>query len=59
MAGSRAQPLATVRGEPAIQAAFLRPDARYTSYLVRVASLDQGLVRMVLHPGLKVPGGSG
>jgi len=53
------QPLVTIHGEPAIQAAFLRPDAQHTSYLVGVASLDQKLVKMVLHPGSQVPGGSG
>jgi len=53
------QPLAAVRGKPAIQAAFLRPDAQHTSYLVGVALLDQTLVKMVLHPGFQVPGGSG
>ena len=53
------QPLVAVRGKPAIQAAFLRPDAQHTSYLVGVALLDQTLVKMVLHPGFQVPGGSG
>jgi Phosphodiester glycosidase len=53
------QPLMSVRGKPAILAAFLRPDAQHTSYLVGVAWLDQRLVRLVLHPGLRVPGGSG
>lgn len=53
------QPLISVRGQPAIRAAFVRPDARHTSYLVGVAWLDQRLLRMVLHPGTQVPGGSG
>jgi hypothetical protein len=53
------QTLVTVQGRPAIQAAFLRPDAQHISYLVGVASLDQKLVRMVLHPGFQVPGGTG
>ncbi len=53
------QTLVSLNGEPAIQAAFLRPDAQHTSYLVGVALLDQKLVRMVLHPGYQVPGGSG
>jgi hypothetical protein len=53
------QTLATVHGKPAIQAAFVRPDAQHTSYLVGVASLDQRLVKMVLHPGFQVPGGTG
>ncbi|MGV8965802.1 MAG: phosphodiester glycosidase family protein [Cellulomonas sp.] len=53
------QPLVTVKGRPAIQAAFLRPDAAHTSYLVGVALLDQKLVTMVLHPGTQVPGSTG
>jgi Phosphodiester glycosidase len=53
------QPLVLVQGKPAIQAAFLRPDAQHTSYLVGVAVLDQKLVKMVLHPGFQVPGGTG
>ena len=50
------QPLVSFGGEPAILAAFLRPDAKHTSYLVGVASINQKLVRMELHPGYKVPG---
>jgi Phosphodiester glycosidase len=53
------QPLISIHGNPAIRAAFLRPDGQHTSYLVGVAWLDQKLVRMVLHPGYNVPGGSG
>ena len=53
------QPLVTVHGKPAIQAAFVRPDAQHTSYLTGVALLDQKLVKLVLHPGSKVPGGTG
>jgi len=53
------QTLVSLRGQPAIRAAFLRPDAQHTSYLVGVAWLDQKLVKMVLHPGYSVPGGSG
>jgi hypothetical protein len=52
------QPLISVHGKPAIRAAFLRPDAQHTSYLVGVAWLDQKLVKLVLHPGFTVPGGS-
>jgi Phosphodiester glycosidase len=50
------QSLLNLHGQPAIQAAFLRPDAEHTSYLVGVAWLNQKLVKMVLHPGYKVPG---
>ena len=53
------QTLVSLHGQPAIQAAFLRPDATHTSYLVGVAWLNQKLVKMVLHPGFSVPGGSG
>jgi hypothetical protein len=52
------QSLLNLHGLPAIQAAFLRPDAQHTSYLVGVAWLNQKLVKMVLHPGFRVPGGS-
>lgn len=53
------QPLVSLHGEPAIQAAFLRPDAQHTSYLVGVALLNQNLVTMTLHPGYRVPGDAG
>jgi len=53
------QPLISIHGKPAVRAAFLRPDGQHTSYLVGVAWLDQKLVKMVLHPGFKVPGGTG
>jgi hypothetical protein len=53
------QSLVSLHGKPAIQAAFLRPDAKHTSYLVGVALMDQKLVRMTLHPGYRVPGDSG
>jgi len=53
------QTLVSLHGQPAIRAAFLRPDGQHTSYLVGVAWLNQKLVKMVLHPGFSVPGGSG
>ena len=53
------QTLTSVHGQPAIRAAFLRPDAQHTSYMVGVAWLNQKLVKLVLHPGYTVPGGSG
>ena len=52
------QRLVSLNGEPAIRAAFLRPDAQHTSYLVGVASINQKLVKMQLYPGYKVPGNS-
>src|SRR5665647_3262990 len=53
------QPLISVHGKPAVLAAFLRPDSQHTSYLIGVAWLDQRLVKLVLHPGFRVPGDSG
>ncbi|MEP7193644.1 MAG: phosphodiester glycosidase family protein [Actinomycetota bacterium] len=53
------QSLLSLHGQPAIEAAFLRPDSQHTSYLVGVAWVNQKLVKMVLHPGYKVPGASG
>jgi hypothetical protein len=53
------QSLVSLHGQPAIRAAFLRPDSQHTSYLVGVALLNQKLVKMVLHPGYRVPGTSG
>lgn len=53
------QTLQSVRGRPAIRATFLRPDPQHTSYLAGIAHMDQTLVRLVLHPGLNQPGGTG
>lgn len=53
------QTLSSVGGRPAVQAAFLRPDALHTSYLAGVARLDQNLLRLAYHPGSQVPGGRG
>ncbi len=55
----RWQTLVSVRGHAAIRAAFLRPDVQHTSYLAGIAQMDQTLVRLVLHPGLNQPGGTG
>ena len=52
------QSLVSLRGKPAIRAAFLRPDSQHTSYLVGVAWLNQKLVKLALHPGFRVPGDS-
>lgn len=49
--------LATVRGRPAMQEAFLRPDAVHTSYTAGVVWMDTSLLRFVLHPGTQEPGG--
>jgi hypothetical protein len=53
------QSLVSVHGQPAIRAAFLRPDSEHTSYLVGVTWMNQNLVKMALHPGYKVPGAVG
>ena len=53
------QSLVSLHGQPAIRAAFLRPDSQHTSYLVGVTWLNQNLVKVVLHPGYQVPGTSG
>lgn len=53
------QPLVSVHGKPAILAEFLRPDAQHARSPIGVAWLDQKLVRLDLHPGYGVPGGSG
>lgn len=50
------QTLANVHGQPAIRAAFLRPDSQHTSYLVGVIWMNQNLVKTTLHPGYTVPG---
>jgi hypothetical protein len=44
-----------VRGRPAVQLAYLRPDRVHTSYLTAVLVLDQSLVRFVQHPGYVEP----
>ena len=46
----------TVDGRPAVQEAFLRPDAVHTAYTAGLAWLDQSVVRFVLHPGTEQPG---
>ena len=53
------QPLVILHGQTAVRAAFLRPDAQFTSARVGVAWVNQRLVTVVLHPGDTTPGGSG
>ncbi len=48
--------LAQVDGVDALQAAFVRPDAQHTSYVVAVASMDPRVLRFQLHPGNTDPG---
>jgi hypothetical protein len=51
------QVVRTVRGRPAVQVAFLRPDDQHTSYVAGVLRMDPSLVRGELHPGAVDPGG--
>lgn len=51
--------LSTVRGADAMAAAYLRPDARHTSYTAGVVWFNPKLVRAQLDPGTLDPGGHG
>jgi Phosphodiester glycosidase len=46
----------TVKGQPAVQVALLRPDAVHTSYLAGIAWMSSKLLRFVQHPGVTDPG---
>ena len=46
----------TVHGQPAIQVAYLRPDAQHTSYLSGVAWMSGALLEFIQHPGFSDPG---
>lgn len=50
--------LVTVKGQPAVQAAFVRPDSTHTSYLTGVVWMSHKLLRFELHPGYSEPGGT-
>lgn len=50
------EPLTSVGGVPAVEVAYLRPDAVHTSYTAGVARMDQNLVSFELHPGTQEPG---
>ena len=50
--------LVTVKGQPAVQAAYLRPDKIHTSYLTGVAWMSHALLKFSLHPGVSQPGGT-
>ena len=43
-------------GQPAVQVAYLRPDAQHTSYLAGVVWISHTLTRVVQHPGATEPG---
>lgn len=45
-----------IKGVPAIQVGYLRPDAQHTSYLAGVAIMNSSLLRYVQHPGFSEPG---
>jgi hypothetical protein len=45
-----------VKGKPAIQVGFLRPDETHTSYLAGIAIMQSSLLRFVQHPGFSEPG---
>ncbi len=49
--------LASVRGAPALAAAYVRPDAAHTSYTAGLVWINSAAVRAVLHPGTQQPGG--
>jgi len=49
--------VAAVGGRPALQVAFVRPDAVHTSYTAGIVWMDTSLLRLVLHPGTQEPGG--
>jgi hypothetical protein len=46
----------TVHGQPAVQVAYMRPDAQHTSYLAGVVWMSGKLLRLVQHPGFEDPG---
>ena len=46
----------TVRNQPAIQIAYLRPDKKHTSYLAGIAWMSGSLLKLVQHPGFSDPG---
>lgn len=49
--------LLSVHGQPAVQATYVRPDSRHTSYLTGVVRMSSRLLRFELHPGFEQPGG--
>lgn len=45
-------------GRPAVAVASVRPDGQHTSFVAGVMRIDPALVRGVLHPGTRDPGGA-
>jgi Phosphodiester glycosidase len=52
-------PVALVRGQPAVQVTYLRPDNTHTSYLAGVVWMSGKLLRLVQHPGFEDPANLG
>jgi hypothetical protein len=52
------QTVVTVKGQPAVRVAELRPDNQHTSFVAGVMWIDPGLVRGQLQPGFQDPGGT-
>lgn len=52
------RPVVRVHGQPAVEAAYMRPDAQRTSYLTGIAWMSSKLLRFQLHPGYAEPGGT-
>jgi len=50
------RPVVTVKGQPAVQVAYLRPDSSHTSYLAGVVWMSGKALRLVQHPGFEDPG---
>ena len=50
--------LVNVHHQPAVQAAYVRPDANHTSYLTGVVWMSHKLLSFHLHPGFDQPGGT-
>ncbi len=50
--------ISTVNGHPAIEAAYLRPDAVHTSLVAAVAWIDPKVVKAVGYAGVEEPGGT-
>jgi hypothetical protein len=46
----------TVKGQPAVQIAYMRPDDKHTSYLAGIAWMSGSLLEFVQHPGFSDPG---
>jgi Phosphodiester glycosidase len=46
----------TVKDQPAIQVAYMRPDTKHSSYLAGISWMSGSLLKFVQHPGSKEPG---